>query len=510
MSTSTPSESGTIAASDEDARSEDRRTEDRGSDGTRRDVARNLGAFAVAQLVVRVAGLGVVVVVARLLTSADFGRYSVAIALSSLFTLFVESGMGGYLVREGTRAPERAAVALGHVISLQLVTGILAVAACVLVAVVLGYDQETLSATVLLAVAAVAMIVQRSFLAILMSLNRSRSYAAFQSVQAIVTAVATVAAAEAGAGPAGISGAIMVSALLSFPAAYALLHRHWSHRIRFQREGLWETLTVAAAYSAAKVGSAFLTYIDAVMVQAFKGNVAAAQYGASYKLFLALRMFPLVYGDGLAQPAARLARDDRKGLEEVLNRAMSQLYLVGLALGVGGFLLSERVMTAVFGGQYAEAATAAGLLLLTMPVGFAGHPCIIVALAMGLEKQVAKTFGITVTVNIATNLLLIPMYGPAGAATSMVLSTVILYGLAARLLWSRGIRFSGRVRVLKMTAAGGALAATVLLAAPLPLAAVVALGGLVYFAVIRGLRTLDPVDLAMMPMGRRLGWLVAR
>ena len=498
-------DSGTDAAPGSSAR-----TSPNNAASTPQDVARNLGAFALAQLVVRLAGLGVVVFVARLLSSADFGRYSVALALSSLFTVFVESGMGGYLVREGTQSPERASVALGHVITLQIVTGTLAIGACALVAVSLGYDQETFIATILLAVSAVAMISQRSFLAILMSLNRSRLYAGFQSVQALVTAVATVGAGLAGAGVAGIAAAVMLSALASFPAAFWLLHRHWDQRIRFERSGLWETLGVAAAYSAAKLGSALLTYIDAVMVQAFKGNVAAAQYGASYRLMMALRMFPLVYADGLAQPAARLARDDRKSLEELLNRAMSQLYVAGLAIGLGGFLLSERIMTTVFGDQYAAAATAAGLLLLTLPVSFACHPFVIFSLAMGLEKRIARAFAITVVVNVSTNLVLIPMYGPSGAAGAMVLSTVVLYGIAGRLLWSHGIRFSIGVRVLKISAAGAALAATVVLGDALPLAAVIVLAGVVYVGVIRALRTLDTADLAMMPMGRRLGWLVAR
>jgi O-antigen/teichoic acid export membrane protein len=478
--------------------------------GAHKDVARNLGAFAIAQLIVRLAGLGVVVVVARLLSSADFGRYSVALALSSLFTVFVESGMGGYLVREGTQSPHRASVALGHVITLQIVTGTLAVGACAIVAVSLNYDSATFVATIVLAVSAVAMIAQRSFLAILMSLNRSRLYAGFQSGQAIVTAVATVAAAVLGAGPAGIAVGVLISSLLSFPVAFALLHRHWDQRIRFVREGLWETLAVAAAYSAAKLGSALLTYIDAVMVQAIKGNVAAARYGASYRLMMALRMAPLVYADGLAQPAARLARDDRKGLEEVLNRAMRQLYVAGLAIGLGGFLLSDRVMSAVFGAPYGAAGTAAGLLLLTLPVSFACHPFVIVALAMGLEKNIARIFAMTVVVNVGTNLVLIPEYGPTGAAIAMLISTAVLYGQTARLLWGNGIRFSGFGRLLRISFAGAAMGLTVVLAGALPLPAVIVLGAAVYVVLIRLLRVLDRTDLDMMPMGSRLGWLAAR
>jgi O-antigen/teichoic acid export membrane protein len=245
-------------------------------------------------------------------------------------------------------------------------------------------------------------------------------------------------------------------------------------------------------------------------VQAFKGNVAAAQYGAAYRLNMALRMFPLVYADGLAQPAARLAREDRKGLEEVLNRAMSQLYIAGLAIGIGGFLLAKPIMVAVFGAQYDAAATAVALLFLTMPMTFAFHPCVIVALAMGLEKQIAKIFAVTVITNIGANAILIPLDGPSGAAATMILSTFILYGLTARMLWQRGIRFTGRKRVLKITAAGAVMAAVVVAASSLPLAAVVAIGGVVYIAMIRLLRTLDATDLTMIPLGSRLKWLAAR
>src|SRR3712207_4998157 len=85
-------------------------------DPTSRDVSRNMAAFGLAQLSVRVLGLAVVVVVARELSKADFGRYSVALALSSMLTLVVESGMGGYLVREGTQDPARTPTRLGHVL----------------------------------------------------------------------------------------------------------------------------------------------------------------------------------------------------------------------------------------------------------------------------------------------------------------------------------------------------------------------------------------------------------
>ncbi len=72
---------------------------------SRRDVGRHVRAFAIAQVAVRFIGVGVVVVVARALSKDDFGRYSVALALSSMLDPCWR--MGSYLVREGTQSHAR-------------------------------------------------------------------------------------------------------------------------------------------------------------------------------------------------------------------------------------------------------------------------------------------------------------------------------------------------------------------------------------------------------------------
>lgn len=478
-----------------------------GDKSASRDLARNIGAFAVAQFSVRIVGLGVVVVVARVLSNEDFGRYSVALALSAMLTLVVESGMGGYLVREGSQAPQRMGVALGHVLVLQASLGILALAACAVIATALGYDPTTMVSTLLLAVSAVATIMQRSLMAVLNSINRARTSAAFQTGQALIIAVLTILAGISGTGPVGISAAILAGTLISFPVAWLMLRRHWRMPVRFEREGIWDTFSVSAAYSAAKLGGSVLTYIDAVMVQAIKGNIAAAQYGASYRLLLALRMFPLIYTDALAQPAARLAKTDRRALTEMVNRATSQLLILGLPIGIGGLLLAKPIMSTIFGESYAAASGAAGLLFLGMVLSFPGQISVIVALAVGRERLVARAFGATALVNVAINAVLIPKYGPKGAAVAMLVSNVVLYGSTFAILWREGIRISVWSRLLKSAAAVAAMSAVVIVAGALPLFAVIGLAAAVYLGLIVLLRTFDAEDIRMLPMGRRLSWL---
>lgn len=480
-----------------------------GSSASRRDVGRNMKPFAIAQVSVRLLGLVVVVAVARLLSKDDFGRYTVAMALSAMVTLPVESGMGGYVVREGTQAPDGLGVVLGHVMTLQVLLGLAAVGISAAVGVLLGYDPETLTTTLLLTLAAVVMIVTRSQMAVLVSLKRARPYAAYTSGQAFVLALLTLVAAFAGWGPVGIGAATLATAALSFPAGQVLLRRHWTLRMRFRREGLKRTFTVSAAYAASKLGTAVLTYIDAVMLQAISGNAAAAQYGAAYRLSLAVRLAPLIYADSLSQPMARLAqKTDRSELADLFNRAAFQLFALAVPVSLGGLLLAEPLMTTIFGDRYADSALVAGLLLLTLVVQFPRQAVIQSALAAGLERRLALGYLVTIVVNVSANALLIPAYGPLGAAIAMIISVPVLSGFMARQLGKVGIPLHVDARWAKVVVAGIAMSAVVYLADDLPLVVPIALGAAVYCAALVLLGALDEGDLEMLPGRRYLRWLV--
>ena len=329
-----------------------------------RVVARNIRIYGVANVAGRVLSACAIIVVARSLSRADFGRYTVAVALASLLTRFVELGLGGYLARQATQDPDSAGRVLGHVLVLRAALGVLALGACATVAALLGYDAVTFAATLLIASSYVITISGYSFVAVLVALERAREIGAFQTVQALALGIGTVAAALAGAGPVGLGAVALVVAVGTLPVSYALLLRHW-HGLRFEREGLGRTLSAGAAYSGQKIGSIALTYLDSVLVQALRGNVAAGMYGASYRLLLVSLVVPITYSDAVTRSLAHLAKDASSELQSVYSRVTSHLIFLGLPMAVGGALLAAPIVTTVFGDRYAPASTAAVWLLLS-------------------------------------------------------------------------------------------------------------------------------------------------
>lgn len=278
--------------------------------------------------------------------------------------------------------------------------------------------------------------------------------------------------------------------------------------MRFQREGLKETFGVSTAYAASKVGQAVFTYLDAVLIQAINGNAAAAQYGVAYRLNLAVRMFPKIYGESLQQPVARLARTDRVGLADLFNRAASQLFILAVPLVLGGVLLAEPLIRLLFGDRYADAGPILAVLMLTLLVQFPRTAVITSALAVGLERRVVVAYGVTIVVNLAANAVLIPAYGPMGAAIAMVISVPVFGLFMAFQLERAGIALRVNARWGKAVVAGIAMSAVVWLLADLPLVIPIVVGAGAYLAALVALDTLDEADLEMLPGGKRLGWTV--
>ena len=107
-------------------------------------------------------------------------------------------------------------------------------------------------------------------------------------------------------------------------------------------------------------------------------------------------------------------------------------------MAVGGFLLREPLITTIFGDRYRVASLAARLLLLTIFVSSPRTAVVVSALAVGLERRVVIAYGMTITINVISNLILIPAYGATGAAMSLLISLPVFGIFLAQQLTGAG------------------------------------------------------------------------
>src|SRR6266545_5754028 len=89
-------------------------------------------------------GGALVVYAARTFTVGEYGRYAVAVAMLSIFSLLSEMGISGLALREMSPQEARRAQILGVALAAELATSVVAAAVLVPLGVALGYSSAVL------------------------------------------------------------------------------------------------------------------------------------------------------------------------------------------------------------------------------------------------------------------------------------------------------------------------------------------------------------------------------
>jgi O-antigen/teichoic acid export membrane protein len=117
-----------------------------------RAVVWNTGVQMASKVAVLVMGAVSLAVLTRYLGADDYGKIAVALAYLALFGVLADLGLFTVVVREISRAPERAAELAGTTMTLRVVLGVATVAIAAPISLLMPYDAEVRVAILIAAV----------------------------------------------------------------------------------------------------------------------------------------------------------------------------------------------------------------------------------------------------------------------------------------------------------------------------------------------------------------------
>ncbi len=124
----------------------------------------------------------------------------------------------------------------------------------------------------------------------------------------------------------------------------------------------------------------------------------------------------------------------RNDLARLLTKSVRYVFTATLPLALILILAGEPIISFVFGASFRDVAIPMAILalgqLLTVAFGFA----VTLLMLTGHEQESARILWIAVFVNVAANMLLVPLFGATGAACGTVLSLALWNGLLWRVL----------------------------------------------------------------------------
>lgn len=437
----------------------------------------------------------------RMLGPAGFGQLYFAISFTAVFSIMVEFGLNSLVAREVSRKRQDATRYLLNAAMIK--GGLWAIAFSIMLVVIrlVGYPPTTRAAVLILAVGVLFSSMATLLVAVLQANDRIRWVAASAVFEKAVYVVLGVTVLLLGYGVVAVALVLLVGSISGF-----LLDLWWLRRLAANvplHDG-WQGIEVgdlvkrALPFFSVLFFGAVYFRVDVVIMSLLKSDVVVGWYGVAYRLFETTNFLPEAFLFAFFPVFCRLSKQDDNALVLAAQKSVDLLMLAGIPIAVGVFLLSDEIITTLYGPvEYAASIIVLRVLSLAIVLMYANGAFMQLLIATERQHKLVITAGVAAALNVGLNLVLIRSMGATGAAVATVATEAVVL--------SMNFTFLPRelTRELRLSTPLKALAAATVMAVPLialngqNLFLLIAIGVVVYFLAIMLLKGLPADDWAM-------------
>jgi O-antigen/teichoic acid export membrane protein len=218
-------------------------------------------------------------------------------------------------------------------------------------------------------------------------------------------------------------------------ALVAFYLRSASRVVGSLRQPIHGTLAVSMFRQALPIGASDLVwalqmYSATVFLGILVGGPEVGWFGAAHRIVISLHTFVWLYFLNLMPSMARCSQQPIERLQRLLHKSMKAAAWMAVFLGIVGTALAEPLMTLVYGEQYRQATAAFQWLVWLIPLRLLYGHYAYGLIAFDRQQLAFVSTACGAGLNLLLNLLLVPSYGPIGAAWALVSSELLAGGLA--------------------------------------------------------------------------------
>lgn len=369
-------------------------------------------------------GLVVGVWVARYLGPEQFGLFNYVVAIVALFTAIASLGLNNIVVRDLVKHPEDANVMLGTAFILQLIGGVLATGAAVIAVSVMRPDDATVK--IMVVIVGSVMVLKASDVVRYWYESRVQSKytvlvenAAFLVFAAAKVALILVAAPLLAFVWGVLAEAALVATLLLFIYSQQgnrlLAWRYSFDRAKSLLNDSWPLILS---------GMAAMLYmrIDQIMLGQMLNDKAVGIYSAAVRISEVWYFIPTIITASLFPSIIAIRKENLNLYYRRIEKMLRLMMVLSLSLAIPISIASDWIVTLLYGKGYSESAK---ILVIHIWAGifvFSGVAAGRWFIAENLQKYTFFRTLAGAVVNLILNYLLIPKYGPIGAAWATVIA----------------------------------------------------------------------------------------
>lgn len=389
------------------------------------------GSKLSAEIIGRLFQFALIYAAQRILGPADYGVITYGLAVGVVLAPATDLGMQLIITREIARAEQIAPRVSGIGLTLKLL--LTAVTVIVLVPISLQRPDGTAFATFALGMAIIGASFVEYFGYILRGLRRVELDAVLTLCLRLSVFACGFAALLLRPGVNGVAIAYLIGSSLAAVLGYAWLRQRFFKPILNVRK----SASTALLRQALPLGGAILfsiayTRTSVFLLDAFNNSTAVGEYGVALRLTEPLALIPSALMAAVFPALTHMMAQTGYASTQALRRkTIGVLALAGLSITGGGVLLGPWLIHFLYDTQYAGSTLPLQVLAIAALPIFINYALTHFLVARRQQRLNLIFNAVIFVINLILCSVLIPRFGPAGAALSTLLSELVLLTLCS-------------------------------------------------------------------------------
>lgn len=398
-------------------------------------LAKNTTYLTVASILQKIISFGYFAFLADSISEGDLGKYTSVLALTSVFVIFMDFGLGPLLTREGSKDEKNLQQ---HVEKLFSVKVILIVLSLIGLFITIHTGErlfENIDMTDVQLTYIGAMIITIDTLTFtLFSIFRAMKQLLWEAIgvviyQSVILAVGVTALLQ-GWPIHLVLAALLVGSLVQFVYLFSVLK--WKTDITLKvdwkkhKGELVKILKVAAPFAIAGLIFRLNGSVDGWMLKILQGDAIAGLYGIAFKLTFALTVLPGSFATSYYPVVSEYYKNAKEKLAQTFEFGMFYMLLLAFPITAGVLILGDDIVLQVWDQAKEQSIMPLWIFMVAVPFIFLNYPVGNFLNAVNRQQVNTTNMMIALLVNIALNAWLIPTYSLNGAAIAALASSVVL------------------------------------------------------------------------------------
>lgn len=439
------------------------------------------------------------IMAARYLGVDEFGKFSFALALTSMFIFTTDLGLKTLLIREIARDKNNTSTIVGNALILKAILSVLTATTILFLAKTMSISQEVRIVIYLLTFS----MIFKSFKLLLKSVIIANERFKLETLTVVIERCLLIVFGSLTLvlGYGLIQFAIVFStiSMVNFFVTLYLVRKKICH-IMFLGNISIMTKLLRASLPFCLASGVFHLYfrIDSVMLSLMRDNAEVGWYNAAYRINEGLLVFPMILYYVLFPRLSILHQVSKTSVERLVQKGCKYLIALSMPIAFLGIVTAKPFILLIYGDEYSHSVIAWQILLIGISFMFLWNIFIVLLNSTNHPKIPFIGGMIGALVNVILNYFLIPAYGYLGASVSTVISELVLFSFLFIILSKYGYKFDLIKSSLRPILATVLSIPIIFLVRDINILAIVLIGSIIYILILYLSRFFDAEEIKLL------------